>query len=86
MRISIEDTRTGKRVKLDVKEHHVIERIIEIVIKHMGFISSDQRSYALVFNEQELPNSITINEAIHKYGLKEFDNLKLWTKVIGGNS
>jgi len=86
MRISIEDTRTGKRVKLDVKEHHVIERIIEIVIKHMGFISSDQRSYALVFNEQELPNSITINEVIHKYGLKEFDNLKLWTKVIGGKS
>ena len=84
MRISIEDTRTGKRVKLDVKEHHIIDRIIEIVIKHMGFINSEERSYALVFDEKELPNSITIKEAIHKFGLKEFDNLKLWTKVIGG--
>jgi hypothetical protein len=84
MRITIEDTRTGKRVKLDVKEHHIIERIIEIVIKHMGFISSEQRSYALVLNEKELPSSISVKEAVHKFGLKEYDNLKLWTKVIGG--
>ena len=30
MRISVEDTRTGKIIKLDVKEHHAIERIIDI--------------------------------------------------------
>ncbi|NHJ25411.1 MAG: hypothetical protein EAX89_12590 [Candidatus Lokiarchaeota archaeon] len=84
MKVSVEDSRTGKIIKLDVKEHHIIERIIEIVIKHMGFISSEQRSYALVFNEKELPNSITIKDAIHKFGLKEFDRLILWTKVIGG--
>ena len=84
MRLSVEDTRTGKRIKLDVKEHHIIERIIEIVIKHMGFISSEQRSYALVHKEKELPNSITVKDAIHKFGLREFDILMLWTKVIGG--
>ena len=84
MRLSVEDTRSGKVIKLDVKEHHIIERIIEIVIKHMGFINSDQRSYALVYNEKELPNSITIKDAVHKFGLKEFDKLILWSKVIGG--
>ena len=86
MRISIEDTRTGKRLKLDVKEHHIIERIIEIVIKHMGFINSEQRSYTLVYKEKELPNSMSIKEIVHKFGLKEYDNLMLWTKVIGGFS
>ena len=84
MRISIEDTRTGKRIKLDVKEHHIIERIIEIVIKHMGFINSEQRSYTLVYKEKELPNSMSIKEIVHKFGLKEYDILMLWTKVIGG--
>jgi hypothetical protein len=84
MRLSVEDTRTGKILKLDVKEHHVIERIIEITIKHMGFIDSEQRSYALVYNEKELPSSITIKDAMHKFGLKEEEKLMLWTKIIGG--
>ena len=84
MRLSVEDTRSGKVLKIDVKEHHIIERIIDIVIRHMGFIHSEQRSYALVFNEQELPNSITIKDATHKFGLKEHDRLILWTKVVGG--
>lgn len=86
MRISIEDSRTGKIIKLDVKEHHKIERIIDIIIKHMGIISSEQRSYTLVLKEQELPNTVTIADAIHKYGLKENDNLALWARVIGGSS
>jgi hypothetical protein len=84
MRLSIEDTRSGKVLKIDVKDHHIVERIIDIVIKHMGFIHSEQRSYALVYNERELPNSITIKDAVHKFGLKENDRLILWTKVIGG--
>ena len=85
MRLSVEDTRTGKVIKLDVKEHHIIERIIDIVIKHMGFISSEQRSYALVFNGKELPNTLTIKDAVNKFGLKEYDKLILWTKVVGGS-
>jgi hypothetical protein len=85
MRISIEDTRTGKRMKLDVKEHHVLDRIIEIVTKHMGYMSSEQRSFALVYKEMELPNSISIEDAIHKFGLKEYDVLMLWSKIIGGS-
>ncbi|MFW9937094.1 MAG: hypothetical protein ACFFD5_05555 [Candidatus Thorarchaeota archaeon] len=84
MKISVEDTRTGKIIKLDVKEHHQIERIIDIVIKHMGIINVEQRSYTLVLNERELPNSITIKDAIHKFGLKEDDKLALWARVIGG--
>ncbi|MHA1477149.1 MAG: hypothetical protein ACTSPU_03025 [Promethearchaeota archaeon] len=84
MRISIEDTRTGKIIKLDVKEHHLIERIIDIVIKHMGIISSEQRSYSLVYNEKELPNKITIGDAVHKFGLHENEVLTLWAKVVGG--
>jgi hypothetical protein len=84
MRLSVEDTRTGKVLKIDVKEHHIIERIIEIVIRHMGFIHSEQRSYALVYNEQELPSSITIKDATHKFGIKDDDKLILWTKIIGG--
>jgi len=85
LKITVEDSRTGKVIKLDVKEHHVIERIIDIIIKHMGIISAEQRSYTLVHHEKELPNSITISDAVHKYGLKENDKLALWAKVVGGN-
>ena len=84
MRILVEDSRTGKLIKLDVQNHHQIERIIDIIIKHMDIISAEQRSYTLVLNEQELPNSITIEDAVHKFGLKENDKLILWAKVIGG--
>jgi len=84
MRITVEDTRTGKQIKLDVKDHHLIEQIIDIVIKHMGNISAEQRSYTLVLHEQELPYSITIEDAVHKFGLEENDKLALWARVIGG--
>ncbi len=84
MRISVEDSRTGKLIKLDVKEHHQIERIVDIIVKHMGIISTEQRSYTLVLNDQELPTTITIEDAIHKYGLKENDKLALWARVVGG--
>lgn len=84
MRISVEDTRTGKVIKLDVKEHHIIERIIDIVIKHMGIISSEQRSYTLVLEDKELPSTITIEDAKHKFGLKDNANLALWARVVGG--
>ena len=84
MRISVEDSRTGKLIKLDVKEHHQIERIVDISVKHMGIISTEQRSYTLVLNDQELPTTITIQDAVHKYGLKENDKLALWARVVGG--
>jgi len=84
MRISVEDSRTGKVIKLDVKDHHQIERIVDIIIKHMGIISAEQRSYSLVLNDQELPSTITIEDAVHKFGLHENDKLILWAKVIGG--
>ncbi len=84
MRISVEDSRTGKIIKLDVKNHHQIERIVDIIIKHMGIISAEQRSYSLVLESTELPSQITIEDAIHKFGLKENDKLTLWAKVIGG--
>ncbi len=84
LKISVEDSRTGRIIKLDVKDHHQIERIIDIIVKHMGIISTEQRSYTLVLNNQELPNKITIQEAIHKFGLKEDQKLILWTRVIGG--
>ncbi len=80
----MEDSRTGKVIKLDVKVHHVIERIVDIIIKHMGIISAEQRSYTLVLNGQELPPTITIEDAVHKFGLKEEDKLALWARVVGG--
>jgi len=86
MRVSVEDSRTGKLIKLDVKEHHVIERIVDIIIKHMGIISAEQRSYTLVLEGQELPTNITVEDAIHKFGLKENDKLSLWARVVGGLS
>ena len=52
MKISVEDSRTGKIIKLEVKDHHQIERIIDIVVKHLGIITSEQRSYALVLNNK----------------------------------
>ncbi len=85
MRISVEDSRTGKIIKLDVKNHHQVERIVDIIIKHMGIISAEQRSYSLVLEDQELPSAITIEDAIQKFGLKENDKLVLWAKVIGGS-
>ncbi|MFX1321003.1 MAG: hypothetical protein ACFFAQ_05085 [Promethearchaeota archaeon] len=84
MIISVEDSRTGRIIKLDVKDNQLIERIIDIIVKHMGIISSEQRSYTLVLNNRELPNKITIADAIHKYGLKENQKLILWARVIGG--
>ena len=54
MIISVEDSRTGRIIKLDVKDNQLIERIIDIIVKHMGIISSEQRSYTLVLNNQEL--------------------------------
>ena len=84
MRISVEDSRTGRIIKLDVKNNHQIERVIDIIVKHMGIISTEQRSYTLVLNNKELPSKITIEEAIHKFGLKENEKLILWTRVIGG--
>lgn len=84
MRIAVEDSRTGKLIKLDVKNHHKIERIVDIIIKHMGIISAEQRSYTLVLDGRELPPEITIEDCIHKFGLKENDKLALWAKVVGG--
>lgn len=84
MRIAVEDSRTGKLIKLDVKNHHQIERIVDIIIKHMGIISAEQRSYTLVLKGQELPGNITIDDAIHKFGLQENDKLSLWARVVGG--
>ncbi len=84
MIISVEDTRGGKIIKLDVNEKHLIESIITIVVKHMNIITSEQRSFALIYQGKELPNSITIAEVVQNYGLKENDKLELWAKVIGG--
>jgi len=84
MKISVEDSRTGKLIKLDVKEHHMIEKIVDIIIKHMGIISVEQRSYTLVLNGQELPTTITIKDAVDKFGLKENDKLALLAIVVGG--
>ena len=56
------------QIKLDVKEHHIIERIVDIIIKHMGIISAEQRSYTLVLEGTELPTNITVQDAVHKIG------------------
>ncbi|MHA1729912.1 MAG: hypothetical protein ACTSWY_14455 [Promethearchaeota archaeon] len=85
MKIQVEDSRTGKLIKLDVKSHHNIGRIVDIIIKHMGIISSDQRTYTLVLGDKELPPELTIEDAIHKFGLKNNDKLSLWARVIGGS-
>ncbi len=62
-----------------------IENIVDIIIKNMGIISAEQRSYTLVLNGRELPPTITIEDAIHKFGLKENDKLALWARVVGGS-
>ncbi|MFX0021187.1 MAG: hypothetical protein ACFE9S_02605 [Candidatus Hermodarchaeota archaeon] len=84
MIISVEDTRGGKIIKLDVNKRHLIESIITIVVKHMNIITSEQRSFALIYKGKELPNSITIGQVVQDYGLKENDKLELWAKVVGG--
>ena len=84
MILSVEDTRMGKIIKLDVNEKHLVESIITIVIEHLNVITSEQRSFALIYKGKELPNSMTIGEIVRNYGLKEKDKLELWAKVIGG--
>ena len=84
MRLSVEDLRTGNLIKLEVKPNQLIRSILEYIIQHKQFSNSEQRSYSLIYNEKELPNSITIKDAIHKFDLKEGDKLILWTRVIGG--
>lgn len=51
----------------------------------MGIISAEQRSYTLVLEGRELPPNITIEDAVHKFGLKENDKLALWARVVGGD-
>ena len=84
MRIQVEDSRTGKVIKLDVQEHHKIERIVDIIIKNLGIISTEQRTYTLVLGDKELPPTITVEDAVHKFGLKDNDKLALWARVVGG--
>ncbi|MFX1303149.1 MAG: hypothetical protein ACFFBV_09295 [Promethearchaeota archaeon] len=84
MILSVEDTRKGKIIKIDVNEKHMIESIINIVVKHLGTMSLEDRSFALVYKGKELPNSLSIREAVQDFGLKENDKLELWTRVIGG--
>lgn len=84
MIISVEDTRGGKIIKLDVNQKHLVESIITIVVKHINVITSEQRSFALIYKGKELPNSITIGDVVQNYGLKEHDKLELWAKVVGG--
>ncbi|UCD00936.1 MAG: hypothetical protein JSV23_08630 [Promethearchaeota archaeon] len=84
MRLSVEDPRTGKLIKLEVKDNQLIRSILDYIIKQKQFSNSEERSYSLIFNNKELPNSITIKDAIHKFDLKEGDKLILWTRVIGG--
>lgn len=84
MRLSVEDTRTGKLMKLEVKNNQLIKSILDIIMKNEKFLNSEQRSYSLVFNDKELPNSISIKDAVQRFGLKEGDKLLLWTRVIGG--
>ncbi|MFX1477761.1 MAG: hypothetical protein ACFFCI_06490 [Promethearchaeota archaeon] len=84
MIVSVEDTRMGKIIKLDVNEKHLVESIITIVIKHLNVVTSEQRSFALIYKGKELPNSMTMGEIVRNYGLKENDKLELWAKVIGG--
>ena len=84
MIISVEDTRGGKIIKLDVNQKHLVESIITIVVKNMNVITSEQRSFALIYKGKELPNSITIGDVVKNYGLKENDKLELWAKVVGG--
>ena len=50
----------------------------------MGIISAEQRSYTLVLEGTELPTNITVQDAVHKFGLKENDKLSLWARVVGG--
>jgi len=84
MRIQVEDSRTGKVIKLDVQEHLKIERIVDIIIKNLGIISTEQRTYTLVLGDKELPPTITVEDAVHKFGLKDNDKLALWARVVGG--
>ncbi|MEX2682294.1 MAG: hypothetical protein Q6373_011905 [Candidatus Sigynarchaeota archaeon] len=85
MMIQVEDSRTGKLIKLDVKEHHKIERIVDIILKHMGLLQ-ENRSYTLVLDGKELNPQLTIEDCIHKMGLKENDKLTLWARVVGGSA
>jgi len=85
MILSVEDTRKGKLIKIDVHEKHLIVSVINIVVKHLGVMSSEDRSFALVYKGKELPSSLSIREAVENFGLKENDKLELWTRVIGGS-
>jgi len=84
MRIDVEDSRTGKLIKLQVQEHHSIDKILEIVKEQTNTINSEYRAFALVLNGREVPSGISIDEIVRKFGLKEGDVLKLWPVVVGG--
>jgi predicted regulator of Ras-like GTPase activity (Roadblock/LC7/MglB family)/DNA-binding MarR family transcriptional regulator len=83
IKISVEDNRTGKLIKLEVEEHHIIKKIVNIVIEHMGLSTVEQRSYKLVLNGQELPTNITVKDAVNKFGLKRNAKLTLIRMTIG---
>ena len=49
----------------------------------MGLLQ-ENRSYTLVLDGKELNPQLTIEDCIHKMGLKENDKLTLWARVVGG--
>ena len=83
MLIQIEDQRTSKIIKIDGKPHHSIQALIDVSVKHLR-LDPGERSYALVYKGKELPTTITLEEAIMKFGVKENDKLTLWARVVGG--
>lgn len=81
MKISVEDKISGKLIKLEVKGHHKFERIIEIIVKNMD-ISDDHQIYGLFYNDVMISNSISVEEAVSRHGLKENASLKLSKRAL----
>ncbi|TXT64257.1 MAG: hypothetical protein BAJALOKI1v1_590017 [Promethearchaeota archaeon] len=82
--IQIEDPKTGRVVTFKVKYNHKVGKLLEITAEFLGYQSSQDRSFALVYKGQELKDEFTINDLILKYGLKNEDTLTLWARVVGG--
>ncbi|MFX1470572.1 MAG: hypothetical protein ACFFB8_18150, partial [Promethearchaeota archaeon] len=81
--IFVEDPISGKTIKLRVEGKHSIKQIVDIITKHLGSLTTDERTYGLVLRGKELPPWITIEDAIHEFGLKEGDKFSMWAKIKG---
>lgn len=81
IRITIEDSTTGKAISLDVKGGDTVQGIVDLIVEHTNMPISDRITRMLVYNGRGFKGATTVQQLTEQFGLIHGDKLALWTKV-----